>query len=235
MRAVKLVTLLLCSLVAVACGDDKDWDEEIILQLFKTKNLDIDEVVIRAKQGEIAREVQVSGEAFADCTSNRVRIIPRGASGSVQITVSPSSPFSNTVRLSVEVPADGMVPVFIGERGEIVPTCGVQRPDAGLPDGGTDGLPPLRQTGAMCTIGAQCVGGTCLKQVNNITETITFPKGYCSRECSGGSGDCGGSNICYESKVGTTTEGYYCLQYCEQASDCLQSSFRCTGGSSCMP
>lgn len=222
-------------LILVGCGRKRDWDQEVIVQVFKPVGVNVGKVTVEAKQGSGAAETtQVSG--FADCGQNQVRIIPGSAGGSVRITVTASAGGLAAVTRDVALPATNPVKVVLGSSASVEPkgTCTPPpTPDGGPGDGGN--LP----IGSPCANAGQCAGGVCLSQVQNLGTVITLSGGYCSRTCDSAAA-CEGADAGIASCwINTDGNGKplskFCLKPCKVAGDCGRTGYTCTPGNLCMP
>jgi hypothetical protein len=232
-RDVITLGLPIVALLLSGCGRKKDWDEEIIVQVFKPKGLDVGRVTVTAKQGAKTASADVKG--FADCDSNRVRVIPvQGSADNVSLTVTANKGHLMPVTRGVNPGTTG-VKITMGS-GPYEPggACSPSvTPDSGPPKDGTP--PPTRSVGEACDNDGQCKGGTCLTELENLGSKITLTGGYCSSDCtSNACADTG--EKCWENTDGNgTVTGKFCVKTCAMASDCSRSGYTCTPGNLCMP
>jgi hypothetical protein len=252
-RYLLLIGVFCAALWPLACSDGKDWDEEIILQLFKPKGVDVGQVLVRATQNGASGQQQLQ-DIFADCKSNRVRVIPRMVSGSypdVTVTVTASKGNLQPVSRTLQVPVPNPVALVLGTSKELEPdgpcTPQPQLPDGGVADSGSaeagrteaggpsDGPLVTLPTGQACVEDERCKGGVCLKEMQNMGVPITFKGGYCSRDCS--TQPCPQEEYCASSTDGNgQVLGKYCLKRCKNNIECrVSQDYICTTAGVCMP
>lgn len=226
-----LTTLLTTVVLLAGCGDDKDWDQEIILQLFKPNLVNVGNIKVEATQSGVTRGVTVGGDIFTSCDTNTVRIIPKeGKTVSIKLTWT-----NGKHDFDVSLPAKNPVKVVLGsdnkdlKPGGCAPTI--------IPDGGPTPDGPSYPTGFMCSKPSQCVGGRCLSTLmtGGSNPATALPKGYCSRDCS--VTPCPSHELCYESKDGNgKIIEKVCLKKCDTISECRASDgYECTPGGVCLP
>lgn len=185
-----------------ACSETKDWESELIVQLFKPKSLPAVKITIEAEQGKKKGVVELAGAGlFQSCTTNQVRIIPDPAGGEVTITARVTA--DPLLRDSQRVAAGQSAPVklVLSRLGELEPAaCAPQPPpvEAGV----------KRRTAEPCTLGAQCAGGLCATEVN-ASPLATFKDGYCTSSCD--SAPCAADETCIPYRDGT---GKVIVSYC---------------------
>jgi hypothetical protein len=231
-------------LLVVGCGRKKDWDEEIIVQVFKPKATNVGTVTVTATQGSKTDKATVDG--FGDCDANRVRLIPKQGSSddlTIRVTTSASLPLTCPAGVSscgtdcckLKPPGSSPLKLVLGTEKELEPsgTCTptVQPP---TPDGGT----PKDPAGSPCSADTSCQGGKCLKEVQNTGTPITFPQGYCSQDCSQTSGtSCDSGEQCLDSTDGNNNViGQYCVVKCvTSGGNCMRTGYECTPLDLCMP
>jgi hypothetical protein len=217
--------LVIAAVLAASCGDSKDWEQEVILQLFRPERAEVGTIIVRVTEGGKTVEKDLTKEiSFADCQGNRVRIIPRkdGATyAPVDITVlfgivgqrREARPENNPV------PATSAVVKVWLDTGIINPNL---EPKACAPTI----TPPMRKPlGSACTFDIECEGNICLKDVPNLSGTQVFPKGYCTSKCTKDGDPCdAGRGFCkLYTDAGSPPREYgpYCLRRCK---DCTPSA-----------
>jgi hypothetical protein len=227
--------MMLGALLCGACGDARDWDEEIVLQLFKPRDVDSGSLLVRAtqqtQQGQVT--VNADGGFFRDCETNRVRIIPRQVGGAYpDVLVEVSSErgqlsLRETLSLPLSQP-DRTLQRVLGQQQPLVP-AGPCTPA---------GPPPRRATGEACGSKDQCTGGVCLLKIDDRSGTTEFSNGYCSRDCKDNKGACeAGKEQCKEffNSLGAVQEAH-CFKICSLPGDCRQAdNYTCTPGGLCYP
>ncbi len=233
--ALAMATLLL----TVGCG--KDWEEEIVLQIWKQQNFTMGVVNITAVQDGKKMSVAVNGGGtfFNSCEDNKVRIIPAQKGGTysdVSITIS-SGKLSATQ--TIKVPTSGTVEVLLGAGPSYDPrSC--------KPSGGT--TPKLKETGESCKTNTDCKGGRCLFVLTDSGKAYKFANGYCTANCMKNTGACGATTCSGAPGAGekdccyAVSDGYgkkidaVCLKRCGHIKDCrLGEGYTCTPGSNCFP
>lgn len=227
---------LLCCL---GCGEDADYEKEIILQLFKPQGLDVGAVYLNASQGakQGSSTVNTDGQFFSSCDANKVRIIPGGGNGvypqvTVTITVEKLPALALKVVEQISVSATNKTTLE-----KIVLTKAVLlEPDGPCKPGTT---PVLKETGDGCGKAADCEGGVCLKEQHDGSNKHVFHGGYCTRDCKGDKTKCkAGTEWCedFEDGFGTVTHSY-CLKKCGSLNDCRKNEdYECTPvGKICFP
>lgn len=228
MTRTALTTFLTATLLLAACGDDKDWDQEIILQLFKPAGKSVGDVKIAATQSKQTRSVTVGNDIFGSCDTNTVRIIPKDST-KVAISLTWSSGKHD---FEVNLPAKNPVKVLLGSDPKMEP--GGCAP-AVIPDGGPPPDLPQYPTGFMCSKDGHCVGGKCIANYTNMGQLYTMPDGYCSRDCTGGTG-CTANETCFPNKDGNAKIlSEVCLKNCQSDSECRTKGYHCTPGNVCLP
>ncbi len=224
-----LTTLLTTVVLLAGCGDDKDWDQEIILQLFKPGLVNVGNIKVEATQSGVTRGVTVGGDIFASCDTNTVRIIPKeGKTVSINLTWT-----GGKHAFDVNLPAKNPVKVVLGsdnkdlKPGGCAPTI--------IPDGGPTPDLPQYPTGFMCSKDGHCVGGKCIASYTNMGQTYPMPDGYCSRDCTGGTG-CTANETCFANRDGNSKIlSEVCLKNCKNDSECRTKDYHCTPGNVCLP
>jgi len=234
----RAILLSMVPALLLGCGDDKDWDQEIIVQLFRPAGVDVGQVTVTATQGGTTGTIKV-GDVFADCESNRIRIIPKPDGGEVKIAATSANGGSAEPR-TVQASDPGPIPMKIGTDGgsgfepsRCLPIAG---PEAG-PEAGS--IP----TGESCVTDSSCVGGLCLKETVTSGNPMTLPGGYCTRkvgECANGGGDeaCElEGEICWSSTNGNLEpQDSYCLKKCTLPEDCRKAEgYVCKTAGDCLP
>jgi len=230
-----LITAALLPLVG--CSSDTNWEEEVLVRLFRAADFAAPSVTVQASQGE-RTEQQTLSDPFDDCSRNRVRIVPRRElSGFPPVTLrvsvegNPVAP----VTVTVTVPAAAPVPIVLGEGGNLEPS-GCLPADSGVPDsaGGAD-AGVKRAIGQPCEGAQQCAGGLCLDHFTSKSVNIPLPGGYCSRDCT--TVACGADARCVSETDGLGGQlSRRCLRTCEFPGDCdRDSSYHCTTDSLCLP
>lgn len=222
------------------CGDDKDWDAEITLQLFRPKTVTFDDLVIKATQAGTTRQASLKDDpafSFADCETNRVRLIPKpGSLAPVTISVLKNDTVLKKqvtlVEREIKLPVSGSIKLALGPTTDLLP-AGCKPTE--VPDGGVDG-PANRPTGFMCSANNQCVGGLCITSylVGGISHALK--NGYCSRDCA--KNMCLATyEFCYDNKDGLgVTQSKHCLKTCSLQTDCrVADGYECTPGGVCLP
>ncbi len=228
-------------LLATSCGD-KDWDEEIVVQIFKENKLNVGTVTVTAVQSgkKIAQSVNGDGTFFNSCETNRVRIIPATKGGvypDVIITVSSASLPKVTATKTVKVPASSMVQILMGSGSHFDPT-----------DCKPSTTTQLKETGEACSTGSQCKGGRCLFKLEDGGKKYQFQGGYCTASCLKKTSACeaptcaaapakGEKDCCY-----SVADGYgkkvdaVCLKRCGNSNGCRTiEDYTCTPGNNCFP
>jgi len=261
--AIAPLSVLLAGLVlTAACGDGggKDWDQEVVLQVFKPAQLKLGVVTITATQeGGASRDTRVNlaGQEgfFKDCESNRVRILPTRVKGkyppvTVTVTAQQSLPAGGVTRvIQVPVSDPGSVVKMILLRGKTYEPTGACASDLG-------GVKVPRSVGEACQDGADCLGSRCLGTVHDFQKIYTFVQGYCTHSCADtcSSGKCHATGHackvdgdCRKARCGvgeqcfTTVNGNsqvtdaFCLKQCTRAADCRSNGYGCTAGDVCFP
>jgi len=221
-----ILPLVLC--VLASCGRKKDWDEEILVQVFKPKGVNVGTVTVTATQGGKTDEATVDG--FSSCDANRVRIIPQqGVSSELTLTATASVGGLSPVTKKVTPPTKE-VQLVLGT-GALEP-AGTCTPSGPVPDTG----PPKNATGLPCSLDGQCQGGRCVTQMQSLGSKIAFPGGYCSQDCSSSGTPCNAATeACLDSTDGNDTViAQNCIKTCTSGGDC-RSDYTCTPGNLCMP
>jgi hypothetical protein len=230
-----LVALPMVALLLSGCGREKDWDDEIIVQVFKPKGVEVGRVTVTASQGGKSDSADV--KSFADCDSNRVRVIPvQGSADNVSLTVIANKGHLAPVTRGV-APGTTGVKIVLGSEKELEPkgTCtpSVTPPtDGGPEDGKTSGT---KAVGEACATDGECKGGKCLTELENLGSKIALTGGYCSKDCTTDS--CAATDEqCWTNTDGNGKEtGKFCVKTCVTATDCDRSGYICTPGNLCMP
>ena len=234
------LSLPLALLVLVGCGRKKDWDEEIIVQVFRAKGTDVGTVTVTATQGIKTDKATVDG--FDDCDKNRVRLIPRqGSSEELILTVTSSATLPPVTCpdgvascgdgcCKLTPPGSSPLKLVLGTSEELEPK-GACTPSSVQHDGG----PGKKPLGFPCAVGSECQGGTCLLTADNGQNTLTFTDGYCSADCSVDS--CDTFSTCWTSEDALgAVKGKYCVLKCKAGDGiCTRSGYECTIGDLCMP
>lgn len=235
------LSLLLLVGTATACsGVKKDWDQDVILQLFKPAAEDVGQVEVQVteliKDGH-ERKAVVS-LSFADCDSNQVRIISRQVNGSypdlgIVVRYGPSSKREARELTKVSpASASGPVKLVLSSRvlrqQDLAPSaCAPQTSGPTTDAGATDGT-SLRPLGEACTEPGQCAGGQCLVKTTLYGTEVPFPGGYCSALClaTQKAGD-----VCSEGGgVCVSYDKLYCLKKCTTVLSCRAAEgYRCEG------
>lgn len=225
-----LLLMVPLGLVLVAgCGRKKDWDEEVVVRVFKPKGVDVGTVTVTATQEGKTEKVTVDG--FSDCDANRVRVIPKqGSNSTLTLTAAASAGGLSPVTRSIKPPTQ-QVDLVLGTSAALEPagSCIPSILDSG---------PPKKAIGEPCTGGDQCQGGACVTQMRNMSTVITFTGGYCSQDCSASGTPCNTTTEqCLDSIDGTgTTEAQYCIKKCLKTGDCPRGGYECKISSDlCMP
>lgn len=247
MRATKITLLILAlTVTAAACGDDgveQDWEEEILLQLFKAKEATLGGLFVEATTmtsgvpaSPVKLKVNDDGKFFDDCEGNKVRVLPRkvgGAYPDVKIRITSLVPVSPKVYAEqiLKVPAAGVVKLVLVKGKEVLPLgC----------------APTVKLTGLGLTCGKDddCEHGKCLKKITDGSGTYTFNNGTCAKDCTKGESCPSGvdaannpwSSECVEfGYVGQPSPPSYCIKKCKGNGDCRVDGYSCTGGSVCLP
>jgi hypothetical protein len=248
MTARQLMVLLAGATLLAGCGRKRDWDEEIIVQVFKPKGTDVGQVKVSASQGGAPETAVVGG--FSDCSANQVRVIPaKKISAADPVMLSASASKGGLIAMPVKVDAVPPAPVklILGPGAPALEPAGSctpapPQPDGGTPDGGPGpdsgkGLP----TGSPCSQNSDCVGWLCLDQLTDLGTPIPLLGGYCSRPCAssgcdGGAGCCEAGEACWTNTNGKSEPiDQVCLKTCKSTADCNRSGYVCTPGERCMP
>jgi hypothetical protein len=228
-----LSVLLLASLLVGGCGRKKDWDDEIVLQLFHQKGVDLGNITITATQDGVSRDVLVkSDDVFKDCSSNEVRIILRSRS-TVTIAIKPASGAS-TFTKEFSVPTSNPVRVPLAKGSPLEPECGTMP----VLDGG--GEIAKKSDGSACLGAGECLSGTCLLSISFSGTEKTLKNGYCTRSCAaldGGASTCSSGQTCVQSTDGKgSLLGSYCFKNCTTSAECRESDdFTCSVNNVCSP
>lgn len=226
-------------LLSVGCG--KDWDEEIVLQIWKQQNFTVGAVTISAVQDGKKMSTAVNGDGtfFNSCDDNKVRIIPADKNGTysdVSVTIT-SGKLSTTQ--TIKVPTSGTVELLLGSGPNYDPkSC--------KPSGGT--TPQLKETGEACKNNTDCKGGRCLFVLTDSGKTYKFANGYCTANCMKDTSACGAATCSGAPGTGekdccyAVSDGYgkkidaVCLKRCGHVKDCRPGeNYTCTPGSNCFP
>jgi hypothetical protein len=225
-----LTTLLTTVVLLAGCGDDKDWDQEIILQLFKPNLVNVGNIKVEATQSGVTRGVTVGGDIFTNCDTNTVRIIPKeGKTVSIKLTWT-----SGKHAFDVNLPAKNPVKVVLGSDNKDLKPSGCA--PTIIPDGGPTPDGPSYPTGFMCSNPSQCTGGLCIASYMAGGTDTTMPKGYCSRDCS--VNPCPSHELCFVNKDNTgKILSQVCLKKCKLSSECREKDgYHCTpAGDVCLP
>jgi hypothetical protein len=200
MRRPQTAPLLLGLLALPSCSDTKDWEREIIVQLFKPQSIPALKITVEAEQGKKKGAVELAGAGlFQSCSTNQVRIIPDPAGGEVTITARVTA--DPLLRDTQKVAAGQSTPVklVLSRAGALEPSgCAPPPPDAGV----------KRRTAEPCAVNAQCAGGLCATEVN-ASPMAKFKDGYCTSSCD--SAPCAADEDCIPYRDGT---GKVVVSYC---------------------
>ena len=259
-------TTALACLLLLGCGDggERNWDIELVVQLFKPKTLTVGTVTIQATQAGVTRTVKVNtgGDEsfFADCTSNRVRIIPRAAGGpqdSVKLSITTEKGGLGVVTSAVALPNAGL-----DATKKIVLGVATTYAPAGECSKGLGSA--LRELGTSCVNNTDCKSGLCLKTVKEASSSTnyTFENGYCSKDCYDtcdgstcrtGGGACSTNDQCRDAackdnggtcfairNASLVVVKAYCLRPCKSdVNQCKRDAdkikYQCTPGDVCLP
>lgn len=240
------LTLAAVLSVAGCSGGEESYEQEVILQLFKSRALTLGPLTVDASQvgGKVGSPVEIADEAafFSSCERNRVRIIPavsRGVAPVIDVHITSSS--GEIAPVQQKFTSAGLKPVILGPAADLVPAACAPAgaPDAGSPaDSAVDGG-QQKPTGAACEKDDECVGGKCLHVFTSAGLDETMPDGYCSRPCDGMLlNGCEPGEQCKASTDGS--QGIisgYCLQACDsRRSDECRPGYKCTViGGLCYP
>ena len=227
-------------LLATSCGD-KDWDEEIVLQIFKEAKMTAGTVTVTAVQDgkKIAKAVNADGAFFNSCETNRVRIIPAqkgGAYSDVNVTVTSGKISASK---TIKVPATAIVQIVLGSGSAFDPK-----------DCKPSTTTQLKETGVACSKDSECEGGRCLLSLVDGSKKFGFKGGYCTATCMSNPNVCdaptcsnapakGEKDCCYPvaDGYGKKTDAV-CLKRCGAvaAAGCrTKEGYTCTPGSNCFP
>lgn len=228
----KRTIIALCSLGLVwGCGDEADWDKEILVQLFKAKALDVGTVTVRALQDgkTVQTRVNSDGAFFKSCSDNIVRIIPAQKSGAYSpVTITASSDKTKaTVSATANVGgASTKIQLVLGAAASYDP-----------PDCKPGNTPQQKATGDACKSATDCKGDRCLVKVGDGSTTHVFSNGYCSTTCFNKPGACAGNELCFKVKNGFgKVVDAMCMKTCKALSDCRSNEgYFCTPGGLCFP
>ena len=235
--------LAMAALLLTAAGcSDRDWDEEIVLKIFKEAKMDVGKVTVTAVQDgkQAAQTVNGDNLFFNSCDSNRVRIIPANRGGvysDVTVTVT-SANFANiTVTKTIKVPTSSMVEVILGSGTSYAPT-----------DCKPGTTPQLAETGEACKKNSDCEGGRCLFTLSDSGKTYKFGGGYCTTTCLTDPNVCGAANCTGAPGAGekdccySVSDGFgkkvdaVCLKRCTSVKGCRAGEgYQCTPGNNCFP
>lgn len=257
------LALGLCLALAAGCSDssgDRDWDRELVLQLFKPAGTKVGQVTVTAVQALKNRTVTVNsdGSFFADCESNRIRIIPAGGQnpGTVMLSITTAN----------NVPPGGIkrAVAFSGVSGDVLEKVALGSAAGYEPSGAcAKGLDMAKKSvGEACTGPGECKDGVCLTEVDDPLAggKYTFTGGYCSKlcldtcnpatnKCGKGGGSCnidldcrnalcGTDQVCYALQDGSlNVKAAYCLKKCNTTPDCKRpvANYECSPGNACFP
>ena len=221
-----LLLMMLGLRVVAGCGRKQDWDEEVVVRVFKPKGVDVGTVTVTATQEGKTETVTLDG--FGDCDANRVRVIPKQGSGStLTLTASASAGGLSPVTRSIKPPTE-QVDLVLGTSATLEPAG---RCTPAILDSG----PPKKATGEPCTGDDQCQGGTCVTQMQDLSTVSSFTGGYCSQDCSASGTPCGTQQSCKASTDGNgNTIGEYCIGTCVTTGDC-RAGYDCSPGNLCWP
>jgi hypothetical protein len=214
--------IFIAALVSAGCGG-KDWDEEVIVQLFRPQGTDPGKIKVQATQAGKTLEAEVS-VSFGDCTNNQVRIIPRKDGTSyppVDVVVTHAG---GQERQSTPVPVPNHEPLKI-----VLGAGVVLEPAACAP------TIPRKPLGSACLFDAECEGqGKCIHRAPAIGLDQQFPGGYCTVLCAKDGEACAGTaGQCKRfANAAGTEEVFYCLQNCSGA---CRAEYTCTPGGACYP
>ena len=240
--ALSVILAMATLLLAVGCSD-KDWDEEIVLQIFKENTMkSVGLVTITAVQDgkKIAQSVNADNMFFNSCETNRVRIIPANKGGvypDVMVTLTSANFAKTIVSKTIKVPTSSMVEILYGGGPNYDPTdC--------KPGNTTE----LKETGESCGASAECKGGRCLFTLTDGSKTFKFSGGYCTATCLKFASVCGASTCTGAPGAGekdccySVADGYgkktdaVCLKRCTNVKGCRAGEgYQCTPGSNCFP
>ena len=243
MRTRERLPWVVALILVAGCGRKKDWDTEIIVQVFKPQGTDVGTVTVSATQAGKTNKTTVDG--FGDCDANRVRLIPKqgsseeltvsvSSSGSLQVTCPTGASSCGADCCKLTPPGVSPLKLVLGTSKDLEPsgscTPSVQPP---TPDGGT----PKKAAGEACTADTDCEGGSCLKELQNTGNPLAFPGGYCSQSCPNGD-ECPTDQTCVQSTDGNgTVIGTYCLVNCVTGDGkCTRTGYTCNpAGGTCVP
>jgi len=232
----KTTCIALASLLLLlqGCGDegvDKDWEEEIVIQLFKAKTTTLSGLAVEASVGtEKPKKLVINkdGKFFDSCETNQVRIIPKklsGAWGPVKVKVTNANSFGGITyaERTISVPTSDVVKILLSKAKEMVPS-GTCTP--------TVKLNPL---GGDCADDGDCEDGKCLKKAEDASRSYTFHAGYCTKDCANG-GTCPTGGKCVPfGQVGQTNKPHYCMKKCTAVADCRAHDGYDCPGDICLP
>jgi hypothetical protein len=221
---IRILTAVIPAVLVAGCGTKKDWDTELIVQLFRPRLLEVAKVTVRATQAGKTRSLELANP-FASCTANQLRIIPARTDADVEIVASSAAP-----RLeghAVVKPSQREVKLVLGTAPELEPAgCApASRPDAGT----------KAQTGMPCSRNEDCVGGICLSTVKYAYPEPAFVGGYCSAPCTTECSSPGDSCLSFKNANGAEVAAY-CMLRCAADDACRKpEGYGCTTGGLCFP
>jgi hypothetical protein len=220
------------------CGDKKDWNSEIIVQLFRpatTGGVDIGSVSIKATQGQATKTKDFSDTAalFSDCTSNQVRIIPVDPASGVDIALTFGR--LQVIEFKRTIAPDASKAVLLG----LGPSTTSSWQPGPCPGGTPDAVVALRNpTGSACTVKTECAGDMCLAKLTNQSTEYRLQGNYCTAECAVDGTPCdtkaGGGECLVLRYPDGKISGSYCMQICGAPTDC-RSGYACTPNGLCFP
>ncbi len=231
----RCVNLYLFVFLIGACQSaSKDWDEEVILQLFKPENVEVGQISLLVTQ---KKTVPLKNAAihFNDCAHNKIRIIPQKEGAqypdiSIDITCEKLSRCLSQ-SLTLTPPVINPVKVLLGHGINYEPKGCEPPKEAGINiDAG-----PKKVLGETCSLPDECGGGVCLQKKWFISKELIFKDGYCTRVCSHQGDSCNGDGICYDFQLTSGKKELYCLKKCSTSADPCREGYQCSTADLCVP
>jgi hypothetical protein len=243
MTRIFAATTVALLLLTGACSDSENYDQELIIQLFKPKGANLGAVKVTATQGATTRATTVANP-FADCESNKLRIVPAAEEDGSYPDVTIRAEADNTTDVAettVAVPQTNPIQLIIGTPTaagiEPVGNCTPQvQPDAGVADTGTEpDAEPKREIGEPCSTPDSCIQGACINSFSTDTGAVyPFSGGYCTKDCESDKTCPTGASCELSTTPGGGDIGWYCLRTCSGADPCTRGGFSCQG-EFCLP
>lgn len=244
-----MIQLLVPALVALflltACSDGENYDQVVIVQLFKPTGAELGPVTVTATQGTAQRSITVTNP-FTDCDANQLRIVPRqegdsypdmtiraeAANGGLFAEVIVPVPRTTPVKLIIGQPTTSIEPSGTCTP-QLTPDAGIR--DTGVEDAAVDDATIQYELGESCENNTQCEDGACINSFSLAgADTYQFSGGYCTRDCALDK-TCPAQSSCeLSSTLGGQVFGWFCLKTCDGAHPCSRSGYQCRG-EFCLP